>query len=378
MEGLLYYPYIEVPKNRWLIQSLLYWDKVATIIPVGIEPGIGADRSLNDKLLERELLFQARPSEARRDCVDAWWDGLADLDKHELKRRQKAFKHGHTARIHVEKIMYSSSYRSACRLGIAERQTQLRRSTVDPWVQVERTTAAEFMGTLAMGMTSPNSSFTRRHGSVRWLPATDQPHQLLSLVGGAARFPESNEEFHQARVNLAERERKIQAIVLGRMFPMLDEFPTDLDELMVFKNEFGPELHRFRRHVEERVVEIMNIADFDLQVRSIDQIGDEFEDEISQAEAHLRLLGVSKVTRSTLIQLARSVDSTGTVKRLARGVEEVIGGPGGVTGPLAYAAFVKLRLFNSGEDGPSAIPFIHVPDHPLIEAFGFNSTPRRG
>ena len=32
-DGLLYFPHINVPKSDWLIRSLLYWEKVGTIIP---------------------------------------------------------------------------------------------------------------------------------------------------------------------------------------------------------------------------------------------------------------------------------------------------------------------------------------------------------
>ena len=31
--NLLYFPYINVPKNSWTIRSILYWDNVGAIVP---------------------------------------------------------------------------------------------------------------------------------------------------------------------------------------------------------------------------------------------------------------------------------------------------------------------------------------------------------
>ncbi|HBN04174.1 MAG TPA: hypothetical protein DD434_00080, partial [Bacteroidales bacterium] len=33
MNKLLYFPYISIPKSKWLVQTLLYWDEVASIVP---------------------------------------------------------------------------------------------------------------------------------------------------------------------------------------------------------------------------------------------------------------------------------------------------------------------------------------------------------
>ena len=34
MSNLLYYPNISIPNTPWLIQSLLYWDSISTIVPI--------------------------------------------------------------------------------------------------------------------------------------------------------------------------------------------------------------------------------------------------------------------------------------------------------------------------------------------------------
>lgn len=33
MNSLLYYPYINLPKNNWTIRALLYYDNVNSIVP---------------------------------------------------------------------------------------------------------------------------------------------------------------------------------------------------------------------------------------------------------------------------------------------------------------------------------------------------------
>lgn len=97
-------------------------------------------------------------------------------------------------------------------------------------------------------------------------------------------------------------------------------------------------------------------------------MGDEFEDEIANAETHLLGLGVTTITRSTIVQLARHIDPSGFAEKLAKGAEEVLGVSDKPLGPLAYAALARLEVFGR-RDRPKALPILDAPSRSLVESF---------
>jgi hypothetical protein len=366
VEGIIYYPYIEVNQGPWLIRALLYWDAVATIVPHGYFGGAELETdSITARLLEAELLFKASPDDAEVSSVFRFCAYVDSLNEPELTRRQTAFNSGRTTRIHVSKL--SSDVVEVLRsYGLAEQEC------VDEWVMVETLTAGEFMATLAMAMGHPESYFAQQ-SNTRWLPGTDRTERLLELLGGNGRLPSSPRELHEARVRLAERKQPLLAVLLGRLFPIPDDYEVDIDELAAFKRDFSPSLSQFRRRVENRVLEILRWDDVDEQIGAVDLIADEYEDEIRSAEDNLRQLRVQRITRSTVIQLARIGDVSGTLDRISKSAEQVAGGTD-VVGPLAYAAFARLRLFEGFEGNRSAaIPFFVPPSNQLVDAMGYNS-----
>jgi hypothetical protein len=106
VEGLLYYPYIAVPQGDWLIRSLLYWDRVATIIPTERWEAheIG---NFNVELMNRDLLTCAFPSDANTHLRGALIENYIDaLSAEEVAKRRDSFENGHSAQIHKEKMFF--------------------------------------------------------------------------------------------------------------------------------------------------------------------------------------------------------------------------------------------------------------------------------
>lgn len=371
MEGLLYFPYIEVPENDWLIRTLLYWDKVGTIWATE-GPWVYEEDSLSNRLMRAELLVAAFPVDADRNRSHLFIKHLRSLDEEELDRRKREFRAGNRTMVHEQKVQYSDGYEWVESLGLAGKTDRFQ----DPdqlFVQMEKRTASEFMASLALALSHPQSDFGEEGD--RWTPGTDQPVNLLTLLGGPAHFgdtesgdPNDIDKAHESRVRLQEREKGLRAVVLRSLFPVPaeQEMPS-VEDLTSFKRDFGEQLVRFRRTVEDRVIDALRSDDPDLQRRQIDNLSSEVEDEVRKVEASLLKLKVGRVTRSTPVQLFRML--SGSFDRSAARAEEMVSGE---TGPLAYAAFARHRLFQERQ-APFAMPVFAESDHLLVEQFGYNS-----
>ena len=63
MSKLLYYPYISIPKEPWLIQALLYWDGIATIVPFDILKSTSYISPFARQLIKEEIIETVQPDE---------------------------------------------------------------------------------------------------------------------------------------------------------------------------------------------------------------------------------------------------------------------------------------------------------------------------
>ena len=99
----LYYPYINVPKSKWLMENLLYWDKLYSIIPIQTYKSKSDITTFTKKLLDNDLLKIIHP----RDYSDELRSfekliltkGLKFKQKNEHKALRNKF-----SLIHIEKL----------------------------------------------------------------------------------------------------------------------------------------------------------------------------------------------------------------------------------------------------------------------------------
>lgn len=93
----LYYPYINIPESKWLLEKLLYWDKIVSIVPYQVVAYKKDLSPMMNKLIGAELVDLIQP----RD----YYDELKDFEKNFLEIA-KNFKplSNKTTRIHIEKL----------------------------------------------------------------------------------------------------------------------------------------------------------------------------------------------------------------------------------------------------------------------------------
>ncbi|WP_172126444.1 hypothetical protein [Arcobacter acticola] len=91
----LYYPYINPPKSKWLLEKLLYWDSISSIIPSQVEDSKDELEPLTQNLISAGLLKLVEPSKYDLSIFQSKFLKIA-----------KKFTPRNTAktRIHIEKI----------------------------------------------------------------------------------------------------------------------------------------------------------------------------------------------------------------------------------------------------------------------------------
>lgn len=375
-EGVVYFPYIEVPQSGWLLRALLYWDQVATIVPRRM--AYRADFSeFTAKLLRVELLRTVPPEDAVADLERPFLSYLENLPGREVRKRQRAYRKGATTRIHGDKLLWAQPFPYVAELGLAASPDRATREHGDTWIPMERSTAFEFMAAMALAISHPASPL-RRHSPHQWVPATDRPHALLSLVGGSAGFADDEARLHGAEAEAEDTVGPVRALVLSKLFPVPEnDFFPDVDDLLRFKRRHGARLRAFRERVETEVDALVEASDDPgKQARRLRRLTRELEGEIAEVERVMESGFVGRTVRSGWCRLAAKFDPTKAASLAVEAAGLAVGAEGR-HGPLAYAAFADVGLLRQ-PPGVYEAPIAALPQHPLIAAFGANAPePRR-
>jgi hypothetical protein len=262
------------------MRALLYWDQVGTIVP---ESWVRSPELLGDhtvELVQRGLLLQVFPwqvGEAHRDRFGAW---LGSLGEDELRARRRRLASGRIARVHEDKwLAYASGLRAALELGLARRSN-------GEWVEVEESTAGEFMASLALDLCHPESDLSRpaRDRPQTWVPATGDEKAFKALLGGLVPRGSRDEAERALRLRIRGEARvcDLRAMVLERALPVPDETPTP-EQLEQFKRKYGRRLPRLRRHIEALIDTQLVSEDEVLVFRAVDRLADQIEELAGEA-----------------------------------------------------------------------------------------------
>jgi len=237
------------------------------------------------------------------------------------------------------------------------------------WLDVEATTANEFMAALALALCHPDSYLLRRvaqHGDGNaWVPTTDRPSAVDALLSGLVPVAPTDSFAPQfpLRVHGEIKASQVRASLLSDLLPVPAE-PIPTEALVAFRRRHGDLLPQLRRHVEARIDEILSIDDPVMQQRLYDRIVDEFGQRLTQAAAYLRETGVRKVKKSTMLRILKAVpllsNPVGALQDIA---DSMISNPEFETQPLAYLAFAshELRLLTTYEIDPwTGMPLVQA------------------
>lgn len=241
----LYYPYIDVPNEKWLLQTFLYWDKVISIVPMEYAYQPERHSGFMRRLLEHELVEPVFPAQYVRhrrleEYVDTLERGLSSE-----KRKHRLLSGGFVSNIHVEKLQ-----------GVSERLVDLgaAKAADGYWVRMPQQIANHFMAFIA---------------------------REISSCEGIDADPITSKGYGP-RLHVASERNRIRKDVLGFLFPLPDQEIT-VEDLSTFKLHNGELLKRFRHFVEKEVDTIRGAVQADgnyadVLERALANMGDKVEE----------------------------------------------------------------------------------------------------
>ena len=226
----LYFPYISLPPDAWTARTLLYWDKLSSIVPVDHldDPEQLPERmrrllaeGLVEPIIPARFVYQIREFDER--FIDML-DKHRSLPKHALKTKDAPFK---TTRIHAEKLGRIPEY--LIDVGLAKQDGY-------PWYDVEESTAHLFMSYLAVCLSALPE--------VDAAPVTNHTRVMSMMM--PPRGITNAQALHR---------RKAREVALNHLLPMPTQ-PVDIDQLVHFKQRHGHLLPDLRAKVEAHCIKV--------------------------------------------------------------------------------------------------------------------------
>ena len=346
-DGVLYFPYISVPQNAWFARVLLYWDEVGSIVPEPHADDLSRVSDFMRDLVRAELVRPIVPErfDSRLGAAMGPFLNFVDSDAEIAARAKAGFGSGQATRggskpgtvMHIHRGKFGIVLgRQLIDRGLARPAGDGRRPR--EWLEVESRTASAFMAHLAATL----GSFE----DVDMDPITDSLSSLEPFAPTAPAEP----------LALAA---ELRMGVLEGVLPGPEE-DLSVAALVDFKERHGEHLGRFRRHVENHVLDLATIPDADVREAKRRLFMDELADEIAEIQVRMQPKW-TKLVFGTLCGVLGAAIPVGAA--LATGALPVAGAalPGlmnavysaqaavrrsGDTGrhPLAYAALARERF----------------------------------
>jgi len=239
----LYFPYISIPENSWTIKSLLYWDKLSSIVPMDHIDRPEQLSGFMRALLERDLVEQVFPSNYLYEIPEFESSFIRYLQPKVRRYRENPIRtFSLSGRVHQEKLVPRANLHVE-KLGHLPDfliQEGLARRIDGAWFEMDTRVANMFMAYLAIclgGVKDVNAA-----------PITSE-FKYSNFLG---HFRRENPRFNH--------QRKANDVIINGLLPIPNE-PIDLDKLAQFKTDHGHLLPALRRKVENESAQIALLND---------------------------------------------------------------------------------------------------------------------
>jgi hypothetical protein len=276
-DKVLYFPYINVPNTDWFTRTLLYWDKVVSIVP---SDQLQQLRPHMMVLVNEKLVEPVNPSRYIHQIPNFSESFLTYI----RTRYSKRVKDSKSVVIHQEKINFSKSsfiklhieksneiVNELVKLGLAQRSDY-------PWCQVEKKVADAFMAYLAITL--------GKLEEVNAIPITDSTSSLEIISG----------KIHR---NTVVKRNKVRDVILTKILPIPNQ-SVDLRDLIEFKQSHGQLLKNFRRKIESICIEIADLEELGMMEQQLQYKVDELDDNIKEIKDIMKNRW-KQVTMGTLV-----------------------------------------------------------------------------
>ena len=260
----LHFPYIALPNDAWTARSLLYWDKLSSIVPMDHMHHPEQTSDFMRKLLAEGLVEAIIPQE-HLHRIARFDDTFIELVENRLRqeryhrRMTESFAAGNTARIHAEKLSQIPGF--LVEQGLAS-------ATNWPWYDMETSMANQFM-----------SYFATCLGAIPEVDATPVTNKAaFTLALKPPRGQSASHPLHQY---------KSREVVLQHLLPTPAE-PVQLDKLLGFKRRYGHLLPPLRASIEAHCTYVATLPDPEQRVESNNAFVLECRQSIAEIEEAMR------------------------------------------------------------------------------------------
>ncbi len=265
-QSALYFPYINVPSTSWTTQAILYWDKLASIVPSDHLYNPDQMEPLTRSLLSEGLVEPVMPGALIQQAKNFDVCFMEYVEKRLLPNalhRRKYAKHDaaiQSTRIHAEKMGRIPDY--LVELGLARRINWA-------WFDVDTVVANHFMAYLATVL-----------GALPTVRATPITNNLVfsSMLGAPRSAHRSDRSLHTS---------KARQVILKALLPVPDG-PIDADQLVRFKQRHGALLPQLRSKIEAHCGLVSLQPDPEARAAMTSSFIQECQDQVSEIEAAMR------------------------------------------------------------------------------------------
>jgi len=235
-DNALYFPYISIPNEKWTIKTLLYWDRLSSIVPMDF---IDAPEQLSPfmrQLVQEDLVEQVFPAHHLHQIED-FDNCFIRLVEHRIKKFRP---------LSTNKSIIPNEKLSKRSLVHAEKMGRIPEFLIEnnlasrtdnwAWFEVDANIANLFMAYLASCLGALDD--------VNAAPVTNQTRFSSIISPQRLATKKSNVHHHKAR-----------DVILQSLLPTPNE-KVSLDQLLRFKSDYGHLLPLLRRKIEAHCVSI--------------------------------------------------------------------------------------------------------------------------
>ncbi|MFC2001227.1 hypothetical protein ACFLUZ_01835 [Chloroflexota bacterium] len=278
-KGVIYFPYIRVPRSEWFTRVLLYWDQVSSIVPFEYirSNGVGC---YMESLIEEGLVRSIKPTDYIYQIPHFEKAFLQYVDHpcFPIPMGTIRMLGIRTLKIHMEKL--GSVGDELCQRGLARLQNY-------PWYEVEKYTANQFMAYLAAVLGKlPNLNSQ---------PITDSIQNLNSFKPG----------FH-ANIGFHGTLDSLRTVVLKDVLPA-PQSGIKPGEIARFKQAHRKELTRFRNHIESYLLLISTIDNPDIKRQALSEFSNKLQDEVSDISDLMLSEGWNRISLGRFLAYSTAV-----------------------------------------------------------------------
>ncbi|MDN4493590.1 hypothetical protein [Ureibacillus aquaedulcis] len=288
MNKILYFPSITIPKSQWLMESLFYWDKVGSIVPLDFldEPQLLGEHMR--KLVEAGLIEQVVPENHLWNITNFEEEFLKFIDTNPVfEPISKLGKLGLIGKNGVIKTTTEIHMGKLRGLGKKLEQRGLATKGRESWYAVEEYTASNFMTYLA----------TVLGAITEYRPVTDSYNELSYFL------PNVQQENSQNNRELLKEQ--LRAKIIDKVLPV-PSFIEDPYDIYRFKEKHYDKLKRFRIHIEEFILNLELLPEYQVEER-IKLFAESSEDEIRDISDKMKSFKWRMISFATLCSIAPPV-----------------------------------------------------------------------